>query len=90
MISLVYSVYITVGGESSYEVLQNDYQRCAGLRAEANKQFPPYDIDWCKFTLVRFIGKKIKCKKLVESPMVRSHQLFQFAQKLFNLQCMLK
>ena len=60
MICLACSVYITVGGESSYEVLQNDYQGCAGLGAQANKQFPPFDIDWCKFTLVRFIGEKIK------------------------------
>ncbi|XP_068725089.1 alpha-sarcoglycan-like isoform X2 [Montipora capricornis] len=45
-------VYITVGGESTYEVLKMNYQGCSGLGQPANKQFPPYDIDWCKFRLM--------------------------------------
>ena len=49
---LVGSVYITVGGDSSYEVLKSYYQGCAGSSSQANQQFLPYDIDWCKFRLV--------------------------------------
>lgn len=45
-------VYISVGGKSTYQVLQIDYQGCAGLGQQANRQFPPYDIDWCKFRLM--------------------------------------
>lgn len=45
-------VYITVAGETTYKVLQTDYQGCAGLGPQANKQFTPYDIDWCKFSLM--------------------------------------
>lgn len=45
-------VYITVGGDSSYEVLKNYSQGCAVLNSQANQQFLPYDIDWCKFRLM--------------------------------------
>lgn len=49
------SVYITVGGESYYTVLESEYRGCAGLRDASNQQLePPYDIDWCEFTLVKF------------------------------------
>lgn len=47
------SVYITVGGESYYTVFELEYRGCAGLRDSSNQQLePPYDIDWCQFTLV--------------------------------------
>ena len=46
------SVYITVGGDSTYKVLQDGYQGCDGLGSLANQQFLLYDIDWCKFRLV--------------------------------------
>lgn len=45
-------VYITVGGDSSYVALENDYRGCAGLDTQANQKFPPFDIDWCKFRLM--------------------------------------
>jgi len=49
------SVYIAVGGESYYTVLASEYRGCAGLRDSSNQQLePPYDINWCEFTLVMF------------------------------------
>lgn len=46
-------VYITVGGESYYTVFELEYRGCAGLRDSSNQQLePPYDIDWCQFTLM--------------------------------------
>lgn len=48
-------VYITVGGGDRYTVLESEYRGCAGLKDSSNvKLEPPYDIDWCEFTLVRF------------------------------------
>ena len=63
------SVYITVGGESYYTVLESEYRGCAGLRESSNQQLkPPYDIDWCEFTLVMLavLFQKIAISHLME------------------------
>ena len=51
---LICRVYITVGGASTYEVLKQEHRGCAGLRDSSNSKFPPFEIDWCEFKLVRF------------------------------------
>ena len=61
LLNIVYDfvvrVYIAVGGNSSYKVLEMEYKGCTGLSPQSNQQFdPPYDIDWCKFTLVRLLN----------------------------------
>lgn len=51
---LICRVYITVGGASTYEVLKQEHRGCAGLQDSSNSKFPPFEIDWCEFKLVRF------------------------------------
>ena len=63
---LICRVYITVGGASTYEVLKQEYRGCAGLRDSSNSKFPPFEIDWCKFKLVRFDTFLIKIYCLVK------------------------